>query len=198
VVEGAEAVVFAAAASAGWRVGATTATPPHVDYRGLQNVAEACVRHRVPRLVVVSSALVTRPFHPIAILLNGLCGRILHWKRKGELAALEAAAREGSGLAVTVIRPGGLTNKPAQGPIWMQVGQGDQVSGAISREDVARAAIEAIRHDKTKGVVFELVASKEERPQQGDWAAVFKYLRPHDGSYDPKAYTEGSAERNEL
>jgi nucleoside-diphosphate-sugar epimerase len=51
--------VFAASASGGWSMTGTN-SPPHVDHRGLENVAVAAVANRVPRLVVVSSMLVTR------------------------------------------------------------------------------------------------------------------------------------------
>jgi hypothetical protein len=33
----------------------------------------------------------------------------------------------------TIVRPGGLTDGPAQGLEWVQIGQGDQINGRISR-----------------------------------------------------------------
>ena len=77
------AVVFAASASQGWSLRGDN-TPKHVDYEGCVLVAKAAVGAKVPKLAIISSAFVARPFHPIALMLSILFGRVMQWKRKGK------------------------------------------------------------------------------------------------------------------
>lgn len=194
--KGANAVIFAASASQGWSLTGTN-TPYYVDYLGCKKVAEVAVKNKVPRLVIISSAFVTRPYHPIALLLSTMFGRIMQHKRSGELAAVDAC--KGSATTYTIIRPGGLNNKQAQGLDWMKIGQGDAINGLISREDVAAVTIASLGNEKTKNTVFELVAYKEaDLPKgverKGDWSKLFQYLKTNDGAHDPSFYSDGGEE----
>ena len=193
VLKGAQAVIFAASASQGWSLTGKN-TPYYVDYLGCKRVAESCVRNQVPRLVIISSAFVTRPYHPIALLLSTMFGRIMQHKRAGELAAIEVT--KGSSTSYTIIRPGGLNNKEPQGLNWMKIGQGDTINGFITRDDVAAVTIASLKSDRTTNTVFELVAHKEADVPGGverknDWSKLFQYLKPNDGAHDPAFYSEG-------
>jgi hypothetical protein len=101
-LKGCKAAIFAASASK------TGGTPQQVDRDGLVNVAKACIANKVdvlrlglclatphtplhvlvavpqvPRLVVVSSGAVTKPFSPVYLFLN-LFGGIMKAKIEGE------------------------------------------------------------------------------------------------------------------
>jgi hypothetical protein len=57
--------------------------PSQIDYAGVLNVVEAARgSSTVKHLVVVSSLSVTRPWYPIALLLNSLISCVLSWKVK--------------------------------------------------------------------------------------------------------------------
>ena len=159
-VKGARAVIFAASASK------KGGDPEAVDYKGLLNVAKACIDAKVPRLVVVSSGAVSKPDSAIYQLLN-LFGKIMYWKKKGEdeMIAMYKASGDDS-LSYTIVRPGGLSDEAGQvracppidstqrtsnscvvelisrksvcqGPKAMELNQGDEKSGKISRADVS-------------------------------------------------------------
>ena len=137
LLAGARAVIFAASASEGWSWTSTN-TPRYVDYDGLQKVTASAVRNRVSRVLVVSSVYVSRPYHPIAVLLSALRGRIMHWKRLGELACIAETAKPESVTSYTIVRPGGLNNEPGKGLSWVAVGQGEGTR-VPSPEDLALA-----------------------------------------------------------
>jgi len=147
-IEGARAVIFAASAS---KAGGT---PAQVDNDGLVNVAKACIKAKIPHLVVVSSGSVTKPEAPVFKLLN-LFGKIMEEKIKGEdeVRRLYAGVE---GATYTIVRPGGLTEDPERGVAALELNQGDEKSGRISRFDVARICIEATLHPgQTGGTTFE-------------------------------------------
>jgi hypothetical protein len=59
-------------------------------------------------------------------------------------------------LAYTVVRPGGLIDKPSVGSSALHVSQGDVYSAEVPREDVARATVAAVLSKKTDFTTFEL------------------------------------------
>jgi hypothetical protein len=69
----------------------------------------------------------------------------MDYKIAGESAVRDLyAARGGPGLAYSVIRPGGLNDKPSAGSTNIHVSQGDVYSSEISREDVALVTVAAL------------------------------------------------------
>ncbi|GAB2267256.1 hypothetical protein Dimus_002241 [Dionaea muscipula] len=140
-----------------------------------------------PRFVHVSSAGVTRPDRPgldlsrqpPAVRLNKELGFILSYKLKGEDLLRE------SGIPYTIIRPCALTEEPAGADLIFD--QGDNITGKISREEVARICVAALESphacDKTfevKSVIpfSELFKVDPENPlPEKDYAAYFKTLR---------------------
>lgn len=72
-LRGANACVFAASASK------SGGTAVDIDRNGLINTAHACIVNKVPRLVIVSSGAVTKPFSPVFLFLNlfGACIKIV-------------------------------------------------------------------------------------------------------------------------
>jgi len=142
--------------------------PEMVDYQGVRNLVDAAKAARVRQFVLVSSRGVTHEGHP----LNRMFGDVLIWKLKGE------DYLRGSGLAYTVVRPGGLLNEPAStGDIAFE--QGDRTfSGTLSipREDVAIVCVEALRNPEAKFRTFEI--HRQEGAPVTDWKAKFASLEP--------------------
>ncbi|KAK7400184.1 hypothetical protein VNO78_11384 [Psophocarpus tetragonolobus] len=97
-----------------------------------------------PRFVHVSSAGVTRPERPgldlskqpPAVRLNKELDYILTFKLKGEDLLRE------SGIPYVIVRPCALTEEPAGADLI--VDQGDNITGKISREEIARMCVAAL------------------------------------------------------
>ena len=148
-------------------VGATRKDPANapqfVDFEGVRNLAEAAGAAKVEQLVVVSSAGVTRKDHP----LNRMFNNVLIWKGQGE------AAVRASGVDYTIIRPGGLNDQPGA-EAGVRLEQGDQGTGYVSRADVARVCVAALRSAAARNRTFEVYSSRT--PADPDWEAQFGRL----------------------
>ncbi len=139
-------------------------SPEFIDYGGNNNLVDAAVAARVQQFVLVSSMGVTHPTHP----LNKMLGNVLIWKLKNE-DYLRA-----SGLAYTVVRPGGLTDKPG-GQQYVVLEQGDEWKVvAISRADVAAICVAAFAHPEAINKTFEAFTVKA--APDGDWPQKFGAL----------------------
>jgi len=147
VLKGSSAAIFAASAS---KEGGSAMD---VDKNGLINVAKACLRNKVPRLIIVSSGAVTKPWSPVYLFLN-LFDSIMKAKSDGE-NEVRAVYSSQSECAYTIIRPGGLTLEIGNGVKEIELNQGDTFSGRISRDNVAALCIESLDSDSTKNVTYE-------------------------------------------
>jgi uncharacterized protein YbjT (DUF2867 family) len=94
---------------------------------------------------------------------------VLDWKFKGEEVLRQ------SGLNYTIIRPGGLKNTPGSKHALI-FDQGDQVSGTISRADLAEVCLHALHHPNSDCTTFEVIEG--EPCQQPDWVRLFSVLQP--------------------
>ena len=144
---GAKAVIFAASQSQ------SGGTATQVDRDGVTTCARACLRAGVERFVIVSSGAVSRPASPVYIFLN-LFGGIMRNKILGE-DAVRALYFDRPGQFYTVVRPGGLTEDPPRGVSALELNQGDETSGRISREDVAAICVESITREDAANATFE-------------------------------------------
>lgn len=140
-----------------------------------------------PRFVHVSSAGVTRPDRPgldlskqpPAVRMNKELGFILTYKLKGEDLIRE------SGIPYTIVRPCALTEEPAGADLIFD--QGDNITGKVSREEVARICIAALESpfacDKTfevKSVVpfsEQYTVDPENPPPEKDYTVYFQTLK---------------------
>jgi uncharacterized protein YbjT (DUF2867 family) len=136
--------------------------PEQVDYEGVRNLVEVAKIVGIDHFVLVSCLGVTQSEHPF----NQTFNNVLTWKLRGE-DVLRA-----SGIPYTIVRPGGLTDD--LGMAGIEFSQGDQISGRISREDVAEVCVQALEQPAARNVTFEIAASSEQPPT--DWAAVFTGL----------------------
>jgi uncharacterized protein YbjT (DUF2867 family) len=137
--------------------------PEFVDFQGVRNLADAAAAAKLDQLVIVSSAGVTRKDH----ILNRKFDNVLVWKGKGE------AAVRASGVPYTIVRPGGLTDKPG-GQHGVRLEQGDRGTGFIPRADVARVCVAALKSPAARNRTFELYGAQT--PPDMDWDAVFGKL----------------------
>ncbi|KAL6629639.1 hypothetical protein ACP70R_029404 [Stipagrostis hirtigluma subsp. patula] len=144
-----------------------------------------------PRLVHVSSAGVTRPERPgldlskqpPAVRLNKELGSILTYKLKVSFQG-EDLIRE-SGIPYTIVRPCALTEEPAGADLIFD--QGDNITGKISREEVARICVAALASPNAVGKTFEVkstvpfsepyVIDPSNPPPEKDYEAYFKDLK---------------------
>ncbi|KAG6419282.1 hypothetical protein SASPL_121498 [Salvia splendens] len=138
-----------------------------------------------PRFVHVSSAGVTRPDRPgldltkqpPAVRMNKELGFILTYKLKGEDLIRE------SGIPYTIIRPCALTEEPAGADLIFA--QGDDITGKISREEVAKVCIAALESPYACDKTFESVipfsepytVDPENPPPEKDYNVYFKTLK---------------------
>ncbi|KAH7424958.1 hypothetical protein KP509_11G033900 [Ceratopteris richardii] len=158
---GADVVICTVGATAGWRLpGSNANTPKNCEYLGVKNLSEAAARAKVKRFVLVSSMCVTRPLHPVSIILNTGFGNVLQWKLKGE-NALKEAYKQQTGLSYYIVRPGGLTNKKG-GSKQIVLDQGDKCNGMITREDVATVVLACAEGKCTPNVTFEIINGSEQ------------------------------------
>lgn len=140
-----------------------------------------------PRFVHVSSAGVTRPHRPgldlskqpPAVRMNQDLGFIMDFKLKGEDVLRE------SGVPYTVVRPCALTEEPAGADLIFE--QGDNITGKVSREDIAEICVAALELpsacDKTFEVKSTLAFSEvfkvdpENPPSTRDFGKFFESLQ---------------------
>ncbi|KAF9590060.1 hypothetical protein IFM89_030372 [Coptis chinensis] len=141
-------IVVAVAARFGWIV----------DNLGTVNLVDACQKTGVNKFILVSSILVNgaamgQLLNPAYIFLN-VFGLTLIAKLQAEKYIRK------SGINYTIIRPGGLKNDPPSGNIIME--PEDTLSGgAISRDQVAEVAVEALDLTESSYKVVEIVARAE-------------------------------------
>ena len=78
------------------------------------------------------------------------------------------ASSPNKNLAYTVIRPGGLSDKPSVGSRKVHLSQGDVYSSEVSREDVALVTVAAVLDKRTDFTTFELNQVEGLGKAQGD------------------------------
>ncbi|KAL1328783.1 hypothetical protein HN51_038562 [Arachis hypogaea] len=140
-----------------------------------------------PRFVHVSSAGVTRPERPgidlskqpPAVRLNKELGNILTFKLKGEDLIRE------SGIPYAIVRPCALTEEPAGADLVFD--QGDNITGKISREEVALICIAALESSYALDKTFEVksvvpfsepfTVDPANPPPEKDYEKYFKDLK---------------------
>ncbi|MCP4715500.1 MAG: SDR family oxidoreductase [Deltaproteobacteria bacterium] len=120
-----------------------------IDNMGNQNLARAAQTKGLERVVVISSIGVGDSAGVISFMNKLFMGPIL--KAKGKSEAFIAS----SGMAYTIIRPGGYSQKELSGDI--AYGEGGKFSGLIRREQIARACVDALENQAMKNRTFEVI-----------------------------------------
>ena len=177
-------VIFAASASA--KGGDALA----VDRDGVISAARCCISASVPRFVLVSSRAVTRPDSAVYQLLNLVGKGIMKAKIEGEDALRDMYARAPRDAgAYTIVRPGGLTTGDALGPEALELNQGDDKSGRISRADVAGLCVAALSDPAAADTTFECYELETAKPVES--VGLSNMLKQR----DPTPYTSGRERR---
>jgi uncharacterized protein YbjT (DUF2867 family) len=141
VLQGADAVVFAAGAGPG----SGAERKDSVDRGASALVADAAEAAGLRRFIQVSGMGLTRADDPD---MDEVFAAYLRAKAAAER---DLAARD---LDWTILRPGRLTNDPGVGTVTL----GPTVDyGQISRDDVAAVLVALLDHPETAGKTFELV-----------------------------------------
>lgn len=144
VLDGADAVVFAAGAGPG----SGAARKDTVDRGAAALLADAAERAGVARYVLISSVGADRADE----VQDEAMGPYLRAK-----AASEADLR-GRSLDWTVLRPGRLTDDPGTGRVRLEPSLGEAATdGAVTRDDVARTVVGLLDEAAVVGLTLELV-----------------------------------------
>ncbi|MFE0640811.1 SDR family oxidoreductase [Streptomyces sp. NPDC058877] len=141
VLQGADAVVFAAGAGPG----SGTARKDTVDRAAAVLLADAAERAGVRRYVMVSS-MGADASHPGDEVFDA------YLRAKG---AADDAVRSRTRLDWTILRPGGLTNDAGTGTVRLEARTG---RGPVPRDDVAAVLAELLDTPGTAGLTLELIA----------------------------------------
>jgi uncharacterized protein YbjT (DUF2867 family) len=143
------------------------ARPEDVDYGGSVALIDASKKSGIKKFIMVTSGGVTWWTHPI----NWFGGGVLKWKRKAEIYLRE------SGLNHVIIRPnGGLTDQPGNVNkiIFTQT---DGFPSSISREDVAIACVQALKHEEADNKTFEVRNGGDGFVAENiDWVQIFSKM----------------------
>ena len=147
----------------GARPSINLAGPLQVDAFGVRAQLSACKAVGLQRVVLVSSLCAGRWRHPL-----NLFGLILVWKRLGERWL------ETSGLAWTVVRPGGLSEDDSrsgqEGIVFSAADQ--QQSSSIPRRLVAQVCLDALAEPAASGRIIEITSSTQQpRCSLAEWLA---------------------------
>jgi len=139
---GADAAVFAAGAGPG----SGAARKDTVDRAAAVLFADAAERAGVRRFVLISAMGAGRAPSPGTAPVFAA-----YLRAKGEADADLSARKE---LDWTILRPGGLTDRPGTGQVALGVHTG---RGSVPREDVALVVAELLNAPQTVGLTLELI-----------------------------------------
>jgi uncharacterized protein YbjT (DUF2867 family) len=136
--------------------------PYKVDLQGTKNLVDVAKEKGIEQFVLVTSLCVSQFFHPL-----NLFWLILVWKKQAEEYLKQ------SGLAYTIVRPGGLTEEDSPDPVVMTAA--DQMfDGRIARAKVAQVCVEALSLPQAKNKTVEIVATATAPAQS--YAALFNQV----------------------
>ncbi len=123
--------------------------PYQVDFEGTKNLVNVAKSKNIEQFILVSSLCTSKLLHPLNLFWG-----ILVWKKWAE----EYIQR--SGLAYTIVRPGGLMNDNNDDQIIMT--KADQLfDGRIPRMKVAQVCVEAAKQSTARNQIVEIIAKPD-------------------------------------
>lgn len=135
-------------------------------------------RRQIKRWLHISSSLVTRPWHPMTLLLNSVAGWVMHYHY-----TFEGQVRQ-SGIPYTILRPMRLLEKPEFQEFpqpGLLLSQGDKPKGReVSVRLVGMVAVEALfgsHQSATINRTFELATNKK-ATLSSTWPTALTHLEP--------------------
>jgi uncharacterized protein YbjT (DUF2867 family) len=120
-----------------------------VDNMGNQNLAKAALAKGIQHMVLISSVGAGNSRYAINLLFRVLMGPVLRMKGKSEDFIRTC------GISYTIIRPGGLSDAALTGTVVF--GEGGKISGMVSRQEIAKACIDALSKHSMKNRTFEVI-----------------------------------------
>jgi uncharacterized protein YbjT (DUF2867 family) len=153
-LDGAASVVITNAGDGTW-----SNRPELVDVIGTRHLIEEM--DEGTSILLVSSIAVTRPEHAFDTDPYSLA-----WK-----AGAEELVRS-CGRRYSIVRPGWLVDSKRRP--GLRFGQGDVLSGRLSRDALAEVCLQILRHDEAWGKTFEVIEGPDAWPE--DWAGEFAAL----------------------
>ena len=140
-VEGCDAVIF----SAGGGPGSGAEKKETVDRQGAVKLIDAAKEHGARRYIMVSAMGAADPEAGSEAMQPYLFAK----------ARADASLQE-SGLDYTIVRPGSLTDDPANGTVEAAPSLGKR--GQIPREDTALTIVATLKAQNTYGKTFEVIS----------------------------------------
>ncbi|MBD2427211.1 SDR family oxidoreductase [Phormidium sp. FACHB-1136] len=128
--------------------------PYQVDYDGTKNLVDAAKAAGIEHFVMVSSLCVSKFFHPL-----NLFWLVLYWKKQAE------AYLQRSGIAFTIVRPGGLKNEDDDPRPLVMAPADTLFEGSLPRMKVAEVCVEALFEPAARNRIVEIVAQEEATPR---------------------------------
>jgi predicted dehydrogenase/nucleoside-diphosphate-sugar epimerase len=168
---------------------------------GTRNIVAACEKHKVRKLVYVSSmSVLDHAGHQPGVPVNEASpyepypeqrGLYTQTKLEAEKIVLEAAAQ--GRVNAVILRPGqiygpGAEKTPPSGTIsiagrWLVVGNGQRMVPLVHVENVVDALLLAAEHEVPSGTILQLV--DPEGTSQRDYVTAARRSRPVKASYVP-------------
>jgi nucleoside-diphosphate-sugar epimerase len=141
-------------------IGGSRKEPRRPDLVGTQNMADAAKRHGVKRALLVTAI---GAGDSRSVLSDNA------WKFLGPVMELKTQAEAyltGSGLDVTILRPGGMASELPSGTAIKT--EDHTVMGIIQRADLAALVVECLDDENTIGKIFHTIDPeiKEQPPLQ--------------------------------
>ncbi len=119
-----------------------------VYYGGVRHLVDAAASVGVEHFVLISSAA-AGPYRQRSTMIEA--GNVRYWKTRGENHLKR------SGLAYTIIGPGGLENAPSAGEGLRVLSRGSYQTGLVRRGDVARIAVASLKEPAAANKSFALI-----------------------------------------
>lgn len=119
------------------------------DFLGNKHLIDGAVAAQVKRFILISSIGSGESAQALPPNVLEVLGAVLKEKAQAE------DYLQGSGLAYTVIRPGGLLSEPATGEEALT--EDVTVAGSIPREAVARLAVRCLESDRAVNKIFSAI-----------------------------------------
>ena len=130
-------------------IGGSRKEPARPDVETTRNIADAAKRHGVRRVILVTA------------IGAGDSRQVLSdnaWKYLGPVIELKTQAEDylmASGLAATILRPGGMQSESATGTAIKT--EDHTVMGTINRADLAALVVDCLDDDGTIGKIFHTI-----------------------------------------
>ncbi len=131
-----------------------------IDNMGNQNLTRAAKAKGLERVVVISSIGAGNSRKAVSFMNKIFMGPILKAKQKSEKFI------SSFGMAYTIIRPGGYSQKELSGEIAF--GEGGNFSGLIRREQIAKVCVDALTSSAMKNRTFEVIDAATVKDDRSD------------------------------